>query len=76
MPEEKKARLKEYQKNYYDAKKSQYIIIINSDLIVFQLLINYSLSDSLSDEVNSKSSLIRFSTFLFPTSFLHSSKSI
>ena len=28
MPEEKKARLKEYQKNYYEAKKSQYIIII------------------------------------------------
>ena len=50
--------------------------MINSDLIVFQLLINYSLSDSLSDEVNSKSSLIRFSTFLFLTSYLHSSKSI
>ena len=30
----KKARLKEYQKNYYEAKKSQYIII-NNDLIVF-----------------------------------------
>ena len=30
----KKTRLKEYQKNYYKAKKSQYIII-NNDLIVF-----------------------------------------
>ena len=30
----KKARLKEYQKNYYEAKKSQHIII-NNDLIVF-----------------------------------------
>ena len=28
MPEEKKARLKEYQKNYCEAKKSQYVIII------------------------------------------------
>ena len=28
MPEEKKARRKEYQKNYDEAKKSQYIIII------------------------------------------------
>ena len=28
MSEEKKTRLKEYQKNYYEAKKSQYIIII------------------------------------------------
>ena len=46
-------------------------IIINNDSIVFQLLTNYSLSDSLSDEVNSKSSLIRFLT-----SYLHSSKSI
>ena len=52
MSEEKKAKLKEYQKNYYMAK------------------------DSLSDDVNSKSSLIRFSTFLFLTSYLHSSKSI
>ena len=34
MPKEKKARLKEYQKNYYEAKKSQYIII-NNELIVF-----------------------------------------
>ena len=50
--------------------------MINNDLIVFQLLTNYSLSDSLSDEVNSKSSLIRFSAFLFLTSYLHSSKSI
>ena len=28
MSEEKKKRLKEYQKNYYEVKKSQYIIII------------------------------------------------
>ena len=28
MPVEKKKRLKEYQKNYRDAKKSQYIIIV------------------------------------------------
>ena len=55
---------------------SKMSIIINNDSIVFQLLTNYSLSDSLSDEVNSKSSLIRFSTFLFLTSYLHSSKSI
>ena len=27
MSEEKKARLKEYQKNYCEAKKSRYIII-------------------------------------------------
>ena len=35
-----------------------------------------SLSDLLSDELNSKSSLIRFTTFLFLTSYLHSSKNI
>ena len=38
MPEEKKARLNEYQKNYqqnyYEAKKSQYMIT-NNDLMVF-----------------------------------------
>ena len=27
MSEEEKKRLKEYQKNYYEAKKSKYIII-------------------------------------------------
>ena len=38
MPEEKKQRLKEYQKNYPEAKKAQYIIIIkqffNCDIII------------------------------------------
>ena len=39
MPEEEKKRLKEYQKNYYEVKKSQYIIIkwnsfFNCDLII------------------------------------------
>ena len=38
MSEEKKTRLKEYQKNYREAKKSQYIIIkqfFNYDLIKY-----------------------------------------
>ena len=41
MPEEKKQRLKEYQKNYCDAKKSQYIIIkqfFNCDIIINKIV--------------------------------------
>ena len=37
MSEEKKIRLKEYQKNYREAKKSQHIIIkqlFNCDIII------------------------------------------
>ena len=37
MHEEKKQRLKEYQKNYRDAKASQYIVIkqfFNCDIII------------------------------------------
>ena len=37
MSEEKKIRLKEYHKNYREAKKSQYIIIkqsFNCDIII------------------------------------------
>ena len=37
MSEEKKARLKEYQKNQYEAKKSQYVIIkqlFNCDITI------------------------------------------
>ena len=37
MSEEKKTRLKKYQKNYYKAKKSQYIIMkqfFNCDIII------------------------------------------
>ena len=37
MSEEKKTRLKQYQKNYYEAKMSQYIIIkqfFNCDKII------------------------------------------
>ena len=59
-----------------ETKISKMSIIMNNDLRVFQLLTNYSLSDLLSGEVNSKSLLIRFSVFLFLTSYLHSSKSI
>ena len=52
MPEEKKQRLKEYQKNYYKTKKSQYnneeniflivilIILIVTNKIVFWLRFN------------------------------------
>ena len=39
MSEEKKTRLKEYQKNYYEAEKSQYITIkyfLNCDIIINQ----------------------------------------
>ena len=37
MSEEKKTRLKEYQKNYRETKKSQYIITIY-DLIVYAVI--------------------------------------
>ena len=39
MSEEKKQRLKEYQKDYREAKKSQYNI--NYDLIVYAVIQSY-----------------------------------
>ena len=42
MSEEEKKRLKEYQKNYRESKKSQYIIIkqfFNSDMIINQIVL-------------------------------------
>ena len=45
-------------------------------IIIYNDLPNYSLSDSLSDEVNSRLSLTRFFTLLFVTSYLHYSKSL
>ena len=41
MPEEEKKRLKEYQKKYYEAKKSQYIIIkqfFNCDIMINKIV--------------------------------------
>ena len=41
MSEEEKKRLKEYQKNYREAKKSQYIIIkqfFNCDIIINKIV--------------------------------------
>ena len=47
MSEEEKKRLKEYQKNYYEAKKSQYVIIkqfSNCDIIINKIVLsNYDL---------------------------------
>ena len=47
MSEEEKKRLKEYQKNYYEAKKSQYVIIkqfCNCDIIINKIVLsNYDL---------------------------------
>ena len=47
MSEEEKKRLKEYQKNYYEAKKSQYVIIkqfFNCEIIINKIvLFNYDL---------------------------------
>ena len=41
MSEKKKTRLNEYQKKYYEAKKSQYIIIkqfFNCDIIINKIV--------------------------------------
>ena len=38
MSEEKKQRLKDYQKNYHEAKKSQY----NNDKIVCDVVFSYT----------------------------------
>ena len=47
MSEEEKKRQKEYQKNYRETKKSQYIIIIkqifNCDIIINEIVFNYDL---------------------------------
>ena len=47
MSEEEKKRLKEYQKNYYEAKKSQYVIIkqfFNCEIIINKIvLIKYAI---------------------------------
>ena len=47
MSEEEKKRLKEYQKNYYEAKKSRYVIIkqfFNCEIIINKIvLFNYDL---------------------------------
>ena len=46
MSEEEKKWLKEYQKNYREAKKSQYItttIFFNCDVIINKIVFNYDL---------------------------------
>ena len=47
MSEEEKKRLKEYQKNYYEAKKSQHVIVkqfFNCDIIINKIVLsNYDL---------------------------------
>ena len=78
LSEEDKNKKREYGKNrYHNMSEEKKQRLKEYQKRKYQeAKTNYSLSDSLSDEVNSKSSLIRFSTFLFLTSYLHSSKSI